>query len=329
MLIDTRHWLDIYTLKINQKTVMKQLLILLAIVFCAIQVHAQQESNYTQFVNSIQNYNPAFVGIYKNKSLSSTYRNQWIGVEGAPETMSLSYNGTTSKRGLAIGLGVINDKIGPSNETHINIDASYTIKISKESSLAFGLRGVLNMFNVNYNLLNQGTNYGFDPLLINNIENQFTPNVGVGLFYYNENFFTGLSVPNMLKTNVIGETNVSATNQRAHYYLTSGFISKISENVLMRPSFIISAVSGSPAQANLNLSFLMLQKLSLGASYRLRANLSAHLSYQISKPFMVGLSYDKNTSDLGEIIMGSGSIEVSMRYIFNTKNALKRPRFLF
>ena len=93
----------------------------------------------------MQIINPAAVGARSDLNMSVLTRQQWAGIEGAPTTNTFSINGRMNK-GLGIGATVINDKVGLSKSTNINIDASYTLITSRYSRLAFGLKGGVTFF---------------------------------------------------------------------------------------------------------------------------------------------------------------------------------------
>ena len=97
--------------------------LLLSVLFISLQSYAQQVPHYTQYLYNMQIINPAFVGYRAELSMSVLARQQWIGVKGAPITRTFSLNGRTRK-GLGIGTTIINDKIGLSETTNINLDGT-------------------------------------------------------------------------------------------------------------------------------------------------------------------------------------------------------------
>ena len=75
------------------------------------------------------------------------YRNQWVGIDGAPETLNFTVD---SQLGRVTGaaLTFVNDEIGPSQESTIAVDFSYTIRVGNYSNLAFGIKGGFNLLNL-------------------------------------------------------------------------------------------------------------------------------------------------------------------------------------
>jgi len=167
--------------------------------------YAQQDAQYTQYMYNTISVNPAYAGSRGVMSITGLHRSQWVGLQGAPRTQTLSLNtpiGENNRVGL--GLSIVNDEIGPTDETYFDIDFSYTIPTSDEGKLSFGLKGGGHLLNVDFDRLSQFDTG--DPLFGNgNIDNKFSPNVGVGIYYHTEKFYFGLSAPNLLETDHFDE----------------------------------------------------------------------------------------------------------------------------
>ena len=61
-------------------------------LLCNYSTKAQQEAQFSNFVANAVFYNPAVVGGKDCLELKSGYRNQWIGIEGAPRSTFLSFS---------------------------------------------------------------------------------------------------------------------------------------------------------------------------------------------------------------------------------------------
>ena len=161
-------------------------------------------------------------------------------------------------------------------------------------------------------------NFGAEPNLPN-IDSKFSPQVGIGAYYYSERFFVGLSVPHLLETehfdNSSEDTSFIAT-ERMNFYLNSGYIFDLSRTAKFRPGILFKAVSGAPLQVDLNASFILNEKFVLGAAYRFDSAVSGLFGFQITDKFMLGLSYDVETTELGSTVFNDGSFEVFLRYDF-------------
>ncbi|MBQ0734971.1 type IX secretion system membrane protein PorP/SprF [Aquimarina celericrescens] len=301
-------------------------LLLLADIF------AQQDAQYTQYMYNTISVNPAYAGSREAISIVGLYRNQWVGIGGAPATQTISVHspiGASNKVGL--GLSIINDKIGPTQETYFDIDFSYTIKTSDQGQLAFGVKGGGHLLDVNLDELNQYTNS--DILLDTNIDNKFSPNVGVGVYYHTEKLYLGISAPNLLETEHFDESSSDNrassffAEERINYYFITGYVFDLSESLKFKPAFLVKAVDGSPLQVDLSANFLLNDKFTMGVAYRWDAALSGLVGFQISDAISMGFAYDWETTELGNTEFNAGSYEFFLRFEIFKNNRIVYPRF--
>ena len=266
-------------------------------------------------------------------SIAGLHRSQWVGLDGAPRTQTLTLNtpvGISNRVGL--GLSVVNDKIGPMDETYFDIDFSYTVPTSEQGKLSFGLKAGGHLLNVDFQQLSQFDIN--DPSFENNIDNKFSPNIGVGFYYHTHRFYLGLSAPNLLETkhfdeSADGDGNSSfIAKERINYYLIAGHVFDLSDNVKFKPALLTKMVSGAPLQVDVSANFLLYEKLTLGAAYRWSAALSAMAAFQVSDAIMLGFAYDRETTQLGRTEFNDGSYEVILRFeLFKKYNRMLTPRF--
>ena len=278
--------------------------------------YGQQEPQYTQYMLNTMIINPAYAGARGVVSLGALHRSQWLGLEGAPSTQTL-YVSTPVARRVGLGFSVVNDRIGEGTvqETYFDASVSYTLPLNRDNYLALGLSAGADLLSIDFTNL---VNYGIEPNLPN-VDREFSPQAGIGAYFYNERFFAGLSIPNLLETkhfdNSSEETSFIAT-ERMTYYLITGYIFDVNRNTKFRPGALFKAVSGAPLQVDLNMSFIIDETFILGASYRLGSAVSGLFGFQISDKFLLGLAYDVETTELGSTQFNDGSFEVFLRYDF-------------
>ena len=290
----------------------------------SLSVVAQQEPQYTQYMYNPSVINPGYAGSLGYGSLFSLYRTQWIGLDGAPKTLNLSYHQPLENTNLGLGGNIVHDEIGPSTTSNLSIDVSYTIAFANESRLAFGIKAGGQLLNIDYTKLNHYN--PSDVSFRNNINSQFSPNIGVGLFYYNENSYLGLSVPMMLQTKMYDEFAYSDVNRRQHYYLTAGKVFDLSYNVKFKPAFVAKMVAGAPLQVDLTGNFLINEKFTLGMAYRWSAALSGLVGFKVSDRLAIGYGYDRETTRLANF--NSGSHELFLQFdLFKINQRIETPRF--
>ncbi len=297
--------------------------------------YAQQDAQYTQYMYNTISVNPAYAGSRGVMSIMGLHRSQWVGLDGAPRTQTLTLNtpiGDNERVGL--GLSVVNDEIGPTDETYIDVDFSYTIPTSEEGKLSFGLKAGAHLLNIDFLRLTQFN--ANDALFETNIDNKFSPQVGVGVYYHTNKFYWGLSAPNLLETDHFDEGTTSSDSdavsflaeERINYYFISGYVFDLSDNVKFKPAVLGKLVFGAPLQVDLSANFLLYNRLTAGIAYRWSAAVTGQIGFQISDSMMIGFAYDRETTELGQSQFNDGSYEVMLRFeLFKKYNRMLTPRF--
>lgn len=298
--------------------------ILLLVGSSAQRVFAQQESQYTQYMYNTSTINPAYAGSQEALSAILLYRNQWLNIDGAPKTLNFTMHSQLGRRtGGAITF--ISDKIGPSVESTLSTDFSYTVPVGEYAQLAFGVKGGLSMLNVDYtelSIFNPG-----DDVFQENIDNRISPIAGAGVYYYNDKFYAGVSVPNLLSTRYSDNTAISEARQRPNFYLITGYVFDINRDLLFKPAFLTKAVSGAPIAVDISANFLYKQKFTLGAAYRAGAAISGLAGFQLSDTIQLGYSYDSNINSINNFTPGSHEIFLSFSLGLKRDDRLLQPRF--
>ena len=284
---------------------------------------AQQDSQFTQYMYNPVNINPAYAGSREVLSIFAMHRTQWVGLDGAPVTNTVSIHTPVENTDIGIGLSFVNDRIGPSDENTFSVDVSYTVPTSEYYKLAFGLKATANLLNVDFTKLTQQPG---DPLLQYNIDNRFSPNIGAGIFWYSDRSYVGISVPNFLETKHFDGTDNSVAKERMHYHFIGGYVFDLNPTLKFKPSLLVKAVEHAPLQVDLSANFLFNEKLTLGVAYRWSAAVSAMVGFQITDGLLAGYAYDAETTKLANY--NSGSHEIFLRFeLFNRYNRIITPRF--
>lgn len=310
---------------------MKKISLYIAILLCwySNKMSAQQDAQYTQYMYNTININPAYAGSRGTISVFGLHRSQWVGLDGAPTTNTVSINAPMSDN-MGFGVSVVNDKIGPMVENNISVDFSYSIDTSPYYKLSFGLKGTANLLNVDYSKLNIYD--PSDPRFSDNIDNKFSPNIGAGVYFHSDKSYVGLSVPYMLETShynksASDESKSFVVKENMHYYLMVGHVFDLDYNLKFKPSLLAKVVEGAPLQTDVSANFLFNEKFTAGLSYRLSASISALAGFQVSDSLFIGYSYDAETTKLANY--NSGSHEVFLRFdlLGRSRSRLMSSRF--
>ncbi|URC12129.1 type IX secretion system membrane protein PorP/SprF [Flavobacterium sp. B183] len=304
---------------------MKTKLLSFVLVFTAIVSYAQQDAQFTQYMYNTININPAYAGSRGALSIFGLYRTQWVGLDGAPKTSTFSVNTPINNSNLGVGVSLVNDKIGPTNENTFSADLSYTIQTSADFKLSFGIKGSANFFNLDVTKLNPESQG--DPQF-QDLNNKFSPNVGAGVYWHSDKAYIGLSVPNFIETNRYDDNDYAIYKDRINYYLIAGYVFDLDrlQYIKFKPALLTKMVQGAPLQVDVSANFMFMDKLVVGVAYRWSASLSAMAGFQISDGLYIGYGYDRETTKLNNY--NSGSHEIFLRYEFFRKNSkMTTPRF--
>ena len=291
-------------------------------MFTGMLSFAQQDAQFTQYMYNTINVNPAYAGSRGAMSIFAMHRTQWVGLDGAPVTNAVSIHTPLNGSNLGLGVSLINDKIGPTQNNTLSADLSYTIPTSETFKLSFGVKASASLFNLDVTKLNptDAADASFQNY------NKFTPNIGAGIYLHSDNAYVGFSIPNFIQSQHYNDNEVAIFKQKINYYLIAGYVFDMSDLVKFKPALLTKMVQGAPLQVDVSGNFMINNKFTVGIAYRWSAALSAMVGFQVSDGLYIGYGYDKETTNLKNY--NSGSHEIFLRYeIFNNIDKITAPRF--
>ncbi len=288
-----------------------------------VDVSAQQDPNYTQYMYNLSVINPAYAGSKESLSGGLLYRKQWVEIEDAPTTGTFF---SPVGKNVGLGLSAITDKIGPVEENNIYGDFSYTLNLGGETRLALGLKAGVTLHKINFTKIyptlpdpNDGVFRYADP-------NSSKFNLGTGAFFYTNKFYLSLSVPNMLKSKYLDYNGTEYGSEVSHYFLTGGYVFDLTPNVKFKPFAMVKSAFNSPTSFDVSTNFLFNDKFEVGATYRLEDSFGAMVNYAITPNLRIGYAYDRIVSDLK--VATQSSHEVILLFDLNfPKKVSQSPRY--
>ena len=309
------------------ETKIRKVLVML-LAFGSLILNAQQAPIYTHYMNNTLSVNPAYAGSRDALTVTGLHRSQWVGFKGAPVSQTLTMHTPLRNEHIGLGLTVLNDKIGPSNNTSVFADYAYIIKLTENSKLSFGISAGVNIYHASLNSLQLDEQT--DPSFQYNINNHVTPNFGFGMYYSRDRFYAGISAPNLLQNSylVVDQPSINSTvgKEQRHYFFIAGAILNLTDNLAFKPTTLIKVTSGAPIQADLTASFIIMKKLLIGAMFRTGDAFGGLVGIDITDQFHLGYSYDWSYG-LQTGTYNRGSHELVLRYdvLFNKKQ-IHSPR---
>lgn len=230
---------------------MKKICLTLAIIYSSSSaVLAQQDPLYSQYLYNPLAINSAYSGLHPVLSVGLNTRFQWTGLEGSPETYTVSAHSSLVENKVGAGALIIRDKLGVTENTEVHLTYSYNIR-SINNTFAFGLRTSLVNQQNDFSLLN--LKVLDDPNFQPGSESVTKPNFGAGFIFMGNNLYLGLSVPRILNTEFSDGVN-SSTRYRRHFYLQGAYLIKTISSVILKPGILLRGVENGPLSMDLSIN---------------------------------------------------------------------------
>ncbi len=320
--------------------------VLISFLFSIQHAEAQYKPQYSLYMMNNYLINPAISGIEDYADIKLGYRNQWSGIEGAPETYYLSGHVSLGKtahveqrnqprtlnqmdnsrnryrsRKAHHGLGgmVLADNAGPFRKLEANLSYAYHLPVSADVNVAMGISGGI----VQQTLRTDEIVFtNPDDFVIGNGDiDRLSPDLSLGTWIYSKNFYAGLSAKQLLRsaTNFGGTSEAYDAPQNIHYFLTGAYRYNLSPDISAVPSFLVKYLQSSPLTYDVNLLVSYMDRISAGISYRNTTDLVFMARFSINYTLEVGYAFDHGSSQNAYLNNNSHEVVLGIRL----KNKMK------
>jgi len=316
-------------------------LLIVLFLFALTSVKAQQLPLYSQYVENGFLLNPAMAGSRMYSPLRLSLRQQWAGVEGAPETQALSFNKNMGEKcstcnvmgnplsrrnkqnGVGLGGYFFNDNYGAISRTGIEFSYAYHLQLTRKrlgqtgTRLAFGLGGVFYQYKFDGKDIPVN-----DPLYTGTDEVSYVPDANFGVFLYNDDYFVGLSAAHLFQSAVkMGDNNINDDIMMRHFYATAGYTFHIRDLVDLEPSVIVRKTINSDLYYDISTK-LFINHFWMAVSYRTNDQIVGMVGVNYNQ-YYIGYSYDHYTDNL-IADSSNGTHEITLGINFDIPNKMKR-----
>ncbi|QEK50527.1 type IX secretion system membrane protein PorP/SprF [Pedobacter aquae] len=310
---------------------MRKILLNFILLVASLNVWAQQDAQYSQYMFNSLVINPAYAGYKETVNLSLLYRNQWVDVPGAPKTQSLVLDAAVADDKIGLGLSVVNDKSGIQDQFSAFANIAYRIPLAGESRLSFGLGVGFTQLGVN------GSAAIIDDIsdteFLSGNSTGLAPDIRFGIHYSTEKLYIGLSAINLMEKAVDFSTSSQTlqVKQSQNYFLTAGYLVEVSDFLKFKPSIMVREDVKGPTNLDINNFFLLGERIWLGASYRTSLKLwdkpavigmprsnnavVGLVEFFAGKSWRIGYAYDYSLSNIRGY--DNGTHEISLGLIIN------------
>lgn len=306
---------------------MKYTLAVMMLFCCSLSLKAQQDAMYTQYMFNMMGVNPAYAGSRGVLSATALHRRQWVGIDGAPETSTISFDMSTRDNKVGLGIQAFNDKIGITRTTGFYTSYAYRIHFNENRALAIGLQGGISNYKADLTKVDLTDD---DDIAFSQNVNVILPSFGAGVYYNSDRFYAGFSIPNLVKSylrkDVIYYRADVIAKKYLHFFFIAGYVFDLNDDLKLKPSTLVKVVRGAPVQLDANLNLWIKDVVSVGGSYRTGDAVSGLLEVQITDQLRIGYAYDHPISKL--VKYNQGTHEIMLRYEFGwEKGKVLSPRY--
>jgi type IX secretion system PorP/SprF family membrane protein len=296
---------------------MKRILKTVFLVLIPFTLSGQLSPVTNQYVLNPLTINPAYAGNRGVLNIAANYRKQWAGIQGAPETVTFAIDAPVAENKVGLGLIIMNDRIGVTNNTYILSDYAFNITTGN-GSLSFGLgAGIITTNTVWSDLvvLDPG-----DELYLTNSSRFLVPSFSFGTYYTNHNYFLGFSIPEFVGYKFNYDKNkygLTIDPSQYNFLLYTGYAINLSPKVDLIPSTLLNYSPGQKFLVDVNANFNFNNRFWIGAAYRNLRSIGALMQIQVNNQFKIAYTYDYDTGKLGGY--SNGTHEIMLRYEFRYK----------
>lgn len=285
------------------------LALLIGICTCS-SLEAQQLPQLTQYQFNDYVFNPAVAGSRPFFELRSGHRYQWVGIQDAPRTFTLSGLSPVGEK-MGVGGYLFTDHVGPSRRTGVQFSYAYHLKLNEQLKLSLSLSAGVLQFLIDGSKI-QLHDPG-DPAMDDQLRGQTLPDAKFGFLLYHDRFWFGATAPQILRNKVYFlDEEETLSRMEDHYYAMGGYRFMLNDEWQLEPSFLLKYVDPVPPKVDITATIRYQNTIWLGASYRTNDAWCAMVGYWLKETFQFGYSYDIITSNLRNYSTGSHEVMLAV-----------------
>tara|TARA_B100000524_G_scaffold347731_1_gene250329 strand:- start:38 stop:967 length:930 start_codon:yes stop_codon:yes gene_type:complete len=250
-------------------------------------------------------YNPAYAGSEDGITISSIYSTQWLGFEGAPKTQFLSLHSMIHPK-IGLGLNIINDQIGATNETSILANFAYKINLDRNWKLSMGIKTGFGAYLFDFLSLSIENTNEINTLTDKKVSYNF--NFGTGFYVYNGKVFIGFSIPNLTISKLYDSANQEIAKSTPNFYFSSGYKVLLNDEISIWPTILLRLTKGAPVSSLINLNLNWNEKFYSSVNLDPKASIGGYFGIKVIEKFIIGYSYESSINKFNNYNNGNHSI---------------------
>jgi type IX secretion system PorP/SprF family membrane protein len=294
----------------------KSILFILALCACSI-TFAQQLPQLSSYQLNPYMYNPAFAGVTENTEMNTIIRQQWQGINNAPESRFISMYGPLRNEKMALGGNIFKDVLGAESKSGVSLSYAYHLRLNKDMNLSLGMSGGLMQYQIDntvHNPFDEG-----DPVFNVPFLSDVAPNASFGMYFYTEDYYVSVAVPQLLNSKFTVQDqyadfvfiNGSLVN---HYFISGGYKYELNPEWTIEPSVLVKMTPPAPMQYEIAAKAVYKDLMWGALSYRSSDAVSLFLGYNLNEQFYFAYGHDFVTSDISTVASGSNEFKLGFRF---------------
>lgn len=275
-----------------------------------VSVRSQNSPLYSMHYNYEQFINPAITGRDYYPVVNFAHKKYWLGTRNSPSTtcigasmrlgtynfytprMMVNKSKFTSKSRVGLGGFIMYETDGPLNYLNGTFTYSYFIPFNNAATqLSFGISAQFHSYSVNMSMLDPLDDN--DPELMNLNDKKLVPEAGFGVYLHNDQFFAGLSINDLLLSDLPLNNNDFSKNKRDFFFLTGyKFFLKRFE---LEPSAFFAKINDTPLYGFARLKLYYMNYNWFAVSYRSTRSFMVSAGFRLRR-FYLAYNYEQNVS---------------------------------
>ena len=296
-----------------------------ALITTAAAALAQQEPMQTQFFFNKLAHNPGYAGSEGTPEIAAAYRNQWMGLDGAPNTQTISYNQPIFNERVGIGANLSRYSLAITRAITLDMVYNYRIKMEK-GTLGIGIQAGARHFYQNWgdSRIISDVPRTSDLSIPSGANSKVVANFGAGFYYKTDTWYVGAAGKRLYGNNIdFAKDDGRFSREVLHLNAMVGSTFKLSKNWKLMPQMLMKYVPNAPFDVDVNATMVLQDKYFGGLTYRTGSGVTSAagesvdvlLGMQATEKIFFCLSYDIGLTPLRK--HSNGTIEATARYQFN------------
>lgn len=298
---------------------MKQSITLL-LLLAAVSVKAQQLQTSSMYELQGMLQNPAMAGVQDKNFIGASYRTQWSGISGSPQTATVFGSFGLPKQKIGIGGYIYSDKTGPTSRTAVELSLAKHIITDNGNIFSLGMENRFQQYALDKSKL--AATLGNDPA-IGGSDSRFKYDAGFGVAYKTKTLQIGASVSQLVQSKLDFYSGNMSTTEEArlyrHYYLHAAYKWKVDEATTIIPNFVVTYLPNAPTDFIGGVRVEHKELFWWGVGYRAGQSYSLSVGLHVNKKFTIGYAFDDYTSPISSFDAGANGHEVLLKYSFDKK----------